>query len=630
MDPNHLIQSKLSQNGKSILLVSSIFLFFLSPLLLFSFTSDISEQIQPDEQVGLIKEAKDLLALNIWIPLLIVSVGILVLSFLLTRRIRNRSTADPSQSSPKSTLNNLGILGVITFFTYILFFLLPFPLHKYYDLRRVSMGWIADRYWAAALTLAFAIVALFLLYVSAYRILRQQSSRRLWGLVLFGALTFGMINFLVFPISSTDIYDYVSRGRISGFHGGNPLVEVPEDYPEDPYVQLAAWRKDPSAYGPFWEVLSGLIGRFSGGPLWNDMLGYKSIALISYTVSVLFIASILRRVAPHQSLSGTLFFAWNPLVILEGIANAHNDMLMIALLLGCFWFLTRNPIEPLRNTSTQQNELRNTLALVLLTLAVLVKFIPLLLLPPLLLYLSVKQGNGNSRYRKWFLYLIPAAIIGVLYYWVFWEWPEITSNILQRTGMFRMSLASATKLFLAKFLEEGWAMGIASALFLGIFGIGYFILIVQMAAKLRIFARWQVSLERIVPVGIGRIKAWIDQLQRETTETRYWDVLISTCLNIFLLYLLLGSLWFWPWYLIWPLALLALVQDRRMVKVLMVVSCAGQLSYMLWNFVWYWMGIEWETLYVIEMLVLALLLLPAIGIILISRRHRQVETSRDT
>jgi hypothetical protein len=102
-----------------------------------------------------------------------------------------------------------------------------------------------------------------------------------------------------------------------------------------------------------------------------------------------------------------------------------------------------------------------------------------------------------------------------------------------------------------------------------------------------------------------------------------WEILVSTSLKILLLYLLLGSMWFWPWYLIWPLALLALSNDERLVTILIVVACTGQLSYVLWNFVWYWMGIEWETLYVIENLALCLLIVPAIVIFFKFRRQKQ-------
>ena len=59
------------------------------------------------------------------------------------------------------------------------------------------------------------------------------------------------------------------------------------------------------------------------------MVIHKGVALVSYFVCVLFIAAILQRVAPKRALAGTLLFAWNPLILLEGVANGHNDLLML-------------------------------------------------------------------------------------------------------------------------------------------------------------------------------------------------------------------------------------------------------------------------------------------------------------
>ena len=92
MNHNQRTRSKLSRNWKSNLLISSIFIFFFALPIFFSLTSDVSQHIQPDEQIGLMKEATDLLAIDVWIPLFIISCILLGLAFLLTRRIAIRDT----------------------------------------------------------------------------------------------------------------------------------------------------------------------------------------------------------------------------------------------------------------------------------------------------------------------------------------------------------------------------------------------------------------------------------------------------------------------------------------------------------------------------------------------------------
>jgi alpha-1,6-mannosyltransferase len=622
------IKAGLLRN-KSILISVIIILIFLVLPWVFTETASSNPDTQVSEEVELVKRASDLLSPQMWWYLLPLSVFLLCLSFYFASRDSSVKPMQDSNIASVTTAKGLVVRGVLTLEAYFFFFLLPFPLHRYYDLSRVSMGWIADRSWVAAITLSFAMVALFLLYTSAYRLTLRQNTRRMWFIVLFGAFLFALVNFFVFPISSTDLYDYVSRGRMSGIYGGNPLVQVPNDFPFDSYVQLAAWKKDPSAYGPLWEVISGLIGRFVGAHLWKDMLGYKALAFISYLLSTLTIASILRTIMPNRSLAGTLLFAWNPLILLDGIANAHNDMLMVAFILGAFWILSQASKDSLPHEHDQSN-LRNLiygcLALVFLTLAILIKFIPILLIPIFLFYLISQIKNLKRKTIYLILSLLPVILVIFLYYRVFWDWPEISNAILQRTEMFRTSLASLTKLILGIAIQQNWAQGIASSFFLVAFGLGYLLILAKTANALGIFPSLLKRLRNVADSIQARLLKRSRSLKISMNNGDAWTVLISASLYTLLLYLLLASLWFWPWYLIWPLALLALSKEERLSILLIVVSCAGQLTFILWNFVWYWMGIEWDTLYVVETLALGLMIVPTLVLYLIYRRQRQVVT----
>jgi len=573
------------------------------------------------EEVGLVKTASDLLSAQIWKPLLLLSLFFLIIAFALSIR-NSTSLSIQGQSLPLNvSIRKLGMLGILTLATYLIFFLVPFPLHRYYNLRRVSMGWIADRDWAAAITLAFVLVTLFLLYLSAYKLVQHKNSNRLWFIVLLGALFFSLILLFVFPISSTDIYDYVSRGRISGQYGGNPLIETPNDYPGEPYVELAAWKKDPSAYGPLWEILSGLIGRFAGGRLWNDMLGYKILALLGYLLSTFLITAILKRVAPDRCLAGTLLFAWNPLVLLDGIANGHNDMIMVAFILAAFWILSLAQKRDAISEKGLSAFLYGLLAILFLSLAILIKYIPILLMPLLLLYVLAQKRGLKQKGIDLLLSFIFLALVFFLYYRVFWEWPEISNAILHRTEMFRTSLASLTKLILGIFLQPAWAQGIAATFFLAAFVLGYLLIVFRSASALGMIPMLNKIYRRTHESRWCKIRNVIFPSSLDDGRHETWDVLIRTSLYSFLLYLLLGSLWFWPWYLIWPIALVAITKEEHFAAILIVVSCAGQLGFILWNFVWYWMGIEWETLYVVETMALLLMVVPAIVLYQIHRRR---------
>jgi hypothetical protein len=475
------------------------------------------------------------------------------------------------------------------------------------------MGWIARRDGLAALSTAISMVNLFLLFYLAYRLCQKARSRQLWVLLFLGAFLFAAVNFFTFNITSTDMYDYVARGRITGILAGNPYVQVPNDFPEDALVQLAAWRDSTSAYGPLWEVLSGLISTAAGDWLWASVIAYKTVALLGYLGSVVLIAIILRSVAPERALSGTLLFAWNPLVLLEGIANAHNDMLMIALLLAGLWALCLATRLPEKGPAY----LYQALAIVLLAMAVLIKFVPILLLPIFLLAILAEEKTWRRRFGIGLLVLLPAALILFVYYRMLWSWPEVLSTFIGRLGLFRMSLASATRELLLGLIGRSVSQFIATWFFLAAFALAYLFVVIRTAYAL--YPRALPTTGADSPTLLHRFRRFL----RPRAPAQIWYASLYACLLILVLYLLLGSLWFWPWYLIWPIALLALTGDESWILPLILVATIGQLSHVLWNFVWYWMGISWGTLYQVDILVVAFMIVPATGVYLWRRRAVQ-------
>lgn len=611
-------------------MIVSLLLVIIGLPILFTWTSPenrIAFLPAINEEIGILRLSSKLISPSGWWYFLFAGLVIFGLTLFIGFLSRRSNSYDVGRGSVAIRAKLTVILGAISLTTYSIFFLIPFPLHIYYNFRRVSIGWIADRNAVAAIGTSIAIVTLFLLYYFAYRLCLGQRARRLWIIVLVCALLFSIINFFAFTFSSTDIYDYVSRGRISGVLGGNPYVQVPNDFPDDPYVQLAAWKTATSAYGPLWEMLSGLVGRFSGDQLWISVLAYKGLALAGYFLCTGTIAATLRRISPKRALSGTLLFAWNPLILLEGIANVHNDLLMIAFVLGglsCLGIVIQNDQKDRTSSQVTRDLVIGAIALVLLGMAVLIKFIPILLFPPFLMVLLVREKGWKRKLGLGFLVLIPVVLIFLLYFLVFWQWPEITNTFISRINMFRMSLGSVTKEILQDYVGVQVAAGVATWPYLIAFAITYLIVLARMAHSLR--ASQNPEMKTSIPHR-NRIMRIINRFLfggLDDVAKQPWDILVAACLSIFVFYLLLGSLWFWPWYLIWPIALLALSVNLRWVIVLTVIGCAGQLSHILWNFVWYWMGITWDNLYRVDKVVVLLMLVPALCVYLLSRgvNHR--------
>jgi len=574
------------------------------------------------------------LALGVWLPVLL-------------RRRRGRS-------DPEASLFLLIALGMASLALYGLNLVRPFPLSRYYHLKQIGIGLIADRAGGVALATALATAGLFLFYGLAHRLCRGQDGRRFWAVVLLGALLLALANFFVAPITSLDLYDYIARGRITALYGGNPYVHAPEKYPGDPMADYVSWRSATSAYGPLWEALSALLVRLAGPSLWSNILAQKALALAAYLLSLLFLAATLRRTAPQRALAGTLLFAWNPLVLMEGLGNAHNDMLMAAFLLGAFWMLDRA-----RSSSPAAPPLRllyGTAALIFLAASILVKFITVLFLPFFLLALL----SGEERAGKWFLrglvLLLPAALLVAEHYALFWKWPEIAATFTRRMDMFRMTVASVGREAFLSHLPEGTLNTLVRGVFLGLFALAYVLLLgrgvwsvgrpgEKLARQLGLWGggvagvlagflwwylggwgllgeRWGLGLGDLAglppslllglllgaPVGLGSVLL----MRQEKGKAPPWTALLEKCSSALFLYLLLGNFWFWPWYLLLSIALLALWGDERFFAPLALSACAGEVSHLGWNFLWYWWGITWETTYQMDALVVFWMVVPAL------------------
>jgi hypothetical protein len=315
---------------------------------------------------------------------------------------------------------------------------------------------------------------------------------------------------------------------------------------------------------------------------------------------------------------------------------------MTALILGAFWALSKTKIPDKSNPSS--NDLVRQLAysalgITLLWLAILIKFVPLLLAPFFFLYLLAREKTWRQRLELGFFLFTITLLVTVAYYAYFWQWPEVSHTFTRRGAMFRLSIPSTILIQLKQnmnrlpFLRE-WgdrvveirntlhqilgdkyinletplgplevAQAIAGWPFLITFFFAYLIILLR---AVRVFFK---PTGKRVPGFRGKVRRLI--LGTSAEEKSPWQTLISASLNSFLLYLILANFWFWPWYMIWPIGLFALAKNKRLMVPLVLASCAGELYHVGLNFVWYWWGVEWATLYRVEIITFICMYVPA-------------------
>jgi hypothetical protein len=150
-----------------------------------------------------------------------------------------------------------------------------------------------------------------------------------WAIVLIGAL-----HAIVFAgpiLVSTDVFSYIAYARMGVEHGLNPYLHGPIAIAQDPVYRYVGqdWTHVATAYGPLYTLISyplaplGLVGA-----LW----GMKLEALLA-SVGTLTLTWRCARARELNPMLALLVVGANPLYIVYGLGGAHNDLIMLLLMM---------------------------------------------------------------------------------------------------------------------------------------------------------------------------------------------------------------------------------------------------------------------------------------------------------
>ena len=141
------------------------------------------------------------------------------------------------------------------------------------------------------------------------------------------------ILFFSFPAFSYDIFNYVTTAKMFFVHRENPYIVKPVEIPNDPNLSFTRAANKVALYGPVWIGLTGIPQLLGRGNIWLTIASYKLMHTVLYLLFCLFIFRQTR------SLKNVIFFAFNPLVLIEVLISSHNDIVMMMLgLLGVVFY----------------------------------------------------------------------------------------------------------------------------------------------------------------------------------------------------------------------------------------------------------------------------------------------------
>lgn len=296
------------------------------------------------------------------------------------------------------------------------------PRYKDAVAELLHLAWVQKSGSARTVSLGLAVLGILLLTSAWWRlrhVLERVSPRTvllitgLWSLPLLVGT----------PLFSRDVYAYLGQGNIvnGGIdpyrYGPGALVGKWSFGVDD------TWRFSPSPYGPVWLWLSGRVVMIAHNHVVPGVIMMRGLAV----VGLLLVAWALPRLArahgvlPQRALWLGLA---NPFVLIHGVGGAHNDALMIGLLMAGLALVTGH-----------QTLGRLTAATLLITVAALVKLPAIAALG----FLPMTHAGWRQRLRSASLVAGVAAGSAVLVTWwtgLGWGWVHTVGSGSTRLSIF--------------------------------------------------------------------------------------------------------------------------------------------------------------------------------------------------
>jgi alpha-1,6-mannosyltransferase len=167
----------------------------------------------------------------------------------------------------------------------------------------------------------------FVAYLGVLVAAPRLGGRAVGGLIIVAVLAFALAPVLL----SHDVFSYLDYARLGVRHGLDPYVAKPDAAPADPVFAHVTWTETTSAYGPLFTLATYPLAWL---PVGLAMAVLKAVA----AGSVLALAAVVARLAAWRGVDprrAAAFVALNPLVLVHVVGGAHNDGLtMLLVMLG--------------------------------------------------------------------------------------------------------------------------------------------------------------------------------------------------------------------------------------------------------------------------------------------------------
>ena len=357
----------------------------------------------------------------------------------------------------------------------------------------------------------------------------------------------GVVAWVALPANSTDVFGYIALGRIAGLYGANPYVHTYSEF-ADFYFAYVEWDIT-MPYGPVLLPVFILGGWIAQHSVLAAVFALKAIWLVVHGVNCRLVYLLLNGWNRAPSF-GLFLFGLNPLVLLEQVANGHNDGVMVMFgLLGILALqrgTVRQAANPPLTLSGAQPNLRQAGGLHLWLSAgpVLALLSGLVKLPGLFFCLVVVAYLVRKRqWRALAQGLTAGAVLSAALKLTLFPTKAALLSLTNVGNYAKNSIHSILTIYgvaLSDWLDGPYDYEMLYAADRRVFSVLFFA-----------FCLWRLS--KIVELS---------DLVRELAF-------------LFLALLTVYATWFFPWYVAWLIPLAALTESARLRWAIVAFSCSA-------------------------------------------------------
>lgn len=228
---------------------------------------------------------------------------------------------------------------------------------------------------------------------------------------------------------SHDVFNYIFNAKMLLIYKANPHIKTALDFADDDWLRFMHNVHTPAPYGYGWTIIS-IIPYISG---FNKfILIYYSFRFFSLFSFILYLIIINRLRSSLKIADQSTYFALalNPLILIELVANSHNDFwMLIPALLAILLVIKKNKLY----------FVKIILSIILIIISVSTKFASVVLIP-IITYLI------TANYQ-----LLQKGKFYQIYTWLKNYWPELAAIL-----MFLPLMTERSKFFLPWYLS--WSL----------------------------------------------------------------------------------------------------------------------------------------------------------------------------